>query len=132
MPPGKEYAGACICGSLRFSFVGEPRFVADCVCESCRRAHGASAVCWVGVAADQFRIDRGADLLHWYRSSAESERGFCTQCGTRMFFRSSKWPGEVHMAVACMTDPHDLQSMGVVFGEEFPAWSALPRRQSEE
>ncbi|MCL4792744.1 MAG: GFA family protein, partial [Gammaproteobacteria bacterium] len=72
----REYSGACMCGSIRFSFSGAPKFVSDCVCESCRRAHGASAVCWAGVKADQFRIDQGAGLLRWYRSSAESERGF--------------------------------------------------------
>jgi len=42
-----------------------------------------------------------------------------------MLFRSGKWPGEVHMAVACMTLPHDLQSTGVAFKHEFPPWSAL-------
>jgi hypothetical protein len=125
MSTGKEYDGACMCGSIRFSFSGAPEFVADCVCESCRRAHGASAVCWVGVNADQFRIDRGEDLLRWYRSSADSERGFCSQCGTRILFRSSKWPGEVHMAVACITGPHDLKSTGVVFRDELPAWTEL-------
>lgn len=55
-----------MCRSVRFSFSGLPKFVADCVCESCRRAHGASAVGWVGVAAPQFRIDGGEDCLEWY------------------------------------------------------------------
>lgn len=121
----QEYSGTCMCESLQFSFVGAPRFVADCVCESCRRAHGAAAVGWVGVKAEQFRIDRGQEFLQWYRSSAESERGFCTRCGTRILFRSHKWPGEIHMAIACMTGPHDLKSTGVAFKSEFPAWSAL-------
>lgn len=130
MQAGREYDGACMCGSIRFSFSGAPAFVADCACDSCRRAHGATAVCWVGVKENQFRIDHGADLLRWYRSSAESERGFCSRCGTRILFRSSKWPGEVHMAVACMTSPHDLKSTGVAFREEFPPWSALALEKS--
>ena len=114
-----------MCRSVRFSFSGPPRFVADCVCESCRRAHGASAVCWVGVISDAFHVESGMETLSWYRSSPESERGFCTQCGTRLFFRSEKWPGEVHMAVACVEGPHDLESTTVSFEEEFPTWSAL-------
>lgn len=122
---GNEYHGSCMCRSIRFSFSGPPRFVADCVCESCRRAHGASAVCWVGVNAPAFRIDSGERLLKWYRSSAESERGFCTECGTRFLFRSDKWPGEIHMALACVDDSSDLVSTGVGFSEEFPAWTAL-------
>jgi hypothetical protein len=126
-----KYSGSCMCGSVRFSFSGAPRFVADCVCESCRRAHGASAVCWVGVRTDQFQVEQGSDLLRWYRSSAESERGFCTRCGTRILFRSSKWPGEVHMAVACISTPHDLVSTGVAFRDEFPSWTALTVAKSD-
>jgi len=121
----QHYQGSCMCGAVQFSFSGAPRFVADCVCRSCRRAHGASAVCSVGVETARFHLDRGATFLRWYRSSAESERGFCAECGTRMLFRSSKWPGEVHMAVACIDSPHDLVSTGVAFKEELPAWSAM-------
>jgi len=121
----ERYHGSCMCDGVQFSFAGAPRFVADCVCESCRRAHGASAVCWVGVETPRFRLDAGEQLLRWYRSSSESERGFCGQCGTRMLFRSSKWPGEVHMALACMKSPHGLKSTGVAFEEELPPWSAM-------
>jgi hypothetical protein len=121
----KEYKGSCMCRTVQFSFSGAPRFVGDCVCDSCRRAHGASAVCWVGVTTPQFKFDCGEAFLSWYQSSVESERGFCTACGTRILFRSSKWPGEIHMAVACMTTPHDLVATGVGFKEEFPAWSAM-------
>ncbi len=84
----KDYHGSCMCGAVRFSFSGAPVFVADCVCLSCRKAHGASAVCWVGVKSHRFRIDAGEAVLKWYESSAESERGFCVECGTRMLFRT--------------------------------------------
>jgi len=121
----KEYKGSCMCQSVQFSFTGAPRFIKDCVCDSCRRAHGASAVCWVGVKKSQFRFDCGEAFLNWYHSTTESERGFCTSCGTRILFRSSKWPGEVHMALACIATPHDLVSTGVGFKEELPAWTAI-------
>ena len=120
-----HHKGSCLCQAVQFSFTDAPRFVADCVCESCRRAHGATAVCWVGVLNAQFSLDAGADSLKWYASSAESERGFCKTCGTRMFFRSTKWPGEIHMAVACMKTPHDLVSKHVAFNQEIPNWTAL-------
>ena len=121
----KEYKGACLCRSVQFSFSGTPRSIKDCVCDNCRHAHGASAVCWVCVATEQFRLDCGESLLNWYASSVESERGFCTACGTRMLFRSSKWSGETHMALACITAPHDLVATGVSFKEELPAWTAM-------
>lgn len=120
-----EHTGSCMCGSIRFSFSGSPRFVADCVCESCRKAHGASAVGWVGVKAEQFKLGASESDLRWYRSSPESERGFCATCGTRLFFRSSKWSGEMHMVLACIDTPHGLVSTRVSFSEELPEWTAL-------
>lgn len=124
-----HYKGSCMCQKVQFSFADTPRFVADCVCESCRKAHGASAVCWVGVKTEQFTLDAGKSFLKWYQSSKESERGFCTKCGTRIFFRSSKWPGEIHMALASFDTPHDLLSTKVDFEKELPAWTAMAVRK---
>ncbi|MFT5114520.1 MAG: hypothetical protein ACI8P9_003858 [Parasphingorhabdus sp.] len=125
-----NYQGSCMCKSLKFSFSGAPRFVTDCVCESCRKAHGASAVCWVGVKTEQFSLVSGESLLKWYQSSQESERGFCSDCGTRVFFRSSGWPGEIHMALACIDTPHDLVAAGLSFAEELPSWTAMSPREN--
>lgn len=121
----KEYKGSCMCRSIKFSFSGAPRFIKDCVCGSCRLAHGATAVCWVGVATSQFEFDGGESFLNWYQSSNESERGFCKACGTRILFRSSKWPNEIHMALACIETPHDLAATDVSFKEELPTWTAM-------
>lgn len=119
------YSGSCMCGHVTFSFRGAPKFVSECVCESCRRAHGASVVGWVGVEAERFRLDDGESEVAWYASSPESERGFCTRCGTRLFFRSSKWAGEMHMALACMLEPHGLMVKAIAFREETPEWTAM-------
>jgi hypothetical protein len=124
----KQNKGACMCRVVQFSFTDAPRFVADCVCEYCRKAHGATAVCWVGVKTEQFNLDTGKSALKWYQSSQDSERGFCVECGTRIFFRSSRWPGEIHLALACFDTPHDLVATKVSFEEELPVWTALTVR----
>ena len=59
---GQNHGGSCLCGEVQFSFVGKPRFVAECVCESCREAHGASAVAWV-----LFGLVLAVTLLNWKR-----------------------------------------------------------------
>ena len=119
------HSGGCMCGAIRFSYTGEPRFVAECVCESYRRAHGASVVGWVGVQTGAFRLDRGEASLKWYRSSPASERGFCVECGTRLFFRSDNWAGETHMALACIDEPHALKATVLSFPEEMPHWTSV-------
>lgn len=113
-----------MCGAVRFAFTGKPRFVSECVCESCRSAHGATVVPWVGVKDKQFSLT-SEDTLKWYASSAESERGFCSACGTRLFFRSKKWPGETHMVLTAIEGPHNLKCSETSFKRELPTWSAV-------
>ncbi len=114
-----------MCGAVKFSFTDQPRFVSECVCEYCRRAHGASVVAWVGVKEPQFKFLAGASTVSWYHSSTDSERGFCQQCGTRLFFKSKRWAGEMHMALACIDEPHDLKSTEFSFVNELPDWTCV-------
>ena len=107
--------------------IGAPKFISECVCHSCRQAHGATAVCWVGVNDENFSILKGGEHLQWYQSSEASERGFCGECGTRFLFRSSKWPGETHMTRTSFPDEVKLTPKVLVFADEFPKWSLLKR-----
>ncbi len=68
----------------------------------CRRAHGAAYVTWVSVPDSQFRFTTGEDHVQTYASSPEARRTFCRVCGSSMTFTSTKWPGEVHVARACI------------------------------
>lgn len=91
------YRGSCLCGQVTFHYTGPSLWCAHCHCSLCRRAHGAPLVTWVGVNAKRFVLD-SADSLRWYASSPDSERGFCGCCGSTLFFRSARWPGEMHIA----------------------------------
>lgn len=122
---GLCHEGACHCGAVRFSFSGRPRGVTECVCESCRKAHGASVVGWVCLAAEQFSLHKGQRTLRWYQSSAESQRGFCVECGTRVLFRSDRWPGEIHVTLASLKTPHNFVAAKVSFAEELPPWTLV-------
>lgn len=122
--------GSCLCGAVRFEIDPPSLFCSHCHCEWCRRAHGAAFVTWLGAAADRFRVE-GAGL-RWYRSSAESERGFCADCGTTLFFRSTAAPGEVHVARALVEGPVDREPTSHVFVDAAVPWVTLgddlPRR----
>jgi hypothetical protein len=45
------------------------------------------------------------------------------------FFSLQKWPSEIHLALECVHEPHDLVSTGVSFKEKFPFWSAMTAPQ---
>jgi hypothetical protein len=100
-------------------------WVAHCHCSQCRRAHGAGFVSWIGFRADACRIRDDAACLRWYASSAEAERGFCFRCSSMMMFRSSRWPGELHIALGVLDDPPDRSPQAHVFWASHVDWSGV-------
>ena len=71
------------------------------------------------------------ERLRWYRSSEKSERGFCTTCGTTLFFRTELAPNEIHVALACADGAIDRSPSAHVFYDAHVPWvelgDSLPR-----
>ena len=118
-------SGSCFCTALRFHVEWPSKWVAHCHCSMCRRAHGAGFVTWVGMDATRARIDDTRQTLRWYASSPGAERGFCSHCGTMLFFRSERWPGELHIARANFDTEVDRAPQVHVFWDRHVEWIAL-------
>jgi hypothetical protein len=125
--------GGCLRGAVRFAAGEHVLFCVHCHCAWCRRAHGAAFVTWYGVKEIDFKLTSGVDTLRFYKSSNESERGFCTNCGTTLFFRSSVAAGEMHIALACADDANAVGKApsAHVFYDAHVSWiegaEALPK-----
>lgn len=127
----EAYAGSCLCGGLRYEAEPPTLFFAHCHCGYCREAHGAAFVSWVGLAEERFRVVAGAELLCWYASSEQSRRGFCSRCGTTLFFASSLCPGEMHVTRTSLRGELDRGPQLHCFYDQRVDWAptedALPR-----
>ena len=116
--------GSCLCGDVGFTLAFPSKWVAHCHCSLCRRAHGAAFVTWIGMHADDVTIDDPQARLRWYPSSPGAERGFCTRCGSTLFFRSGRWPGELHVARANV-DAADRLPQAHAYWPQHVDWVAL-------
>jgi hypothetical protein len=121
-----EARGRCHCGRVRFIARFPSRFACHCHCESCRRAHGAAFVTWIGFKTPQVTVTEGADALSAHESSPGTRRSFCRHCGTKLFFESSRWAGETHITLAAFDDPVDRTPDSHVFFEEHVGWIPWP------
>jgi len=129
--------GGCLCGAVRFRIGLPALWVAHCHCSMCRRAQGAGFVTWVGTDETRFVLESGADVLRRYQSSAEGSRSFCGRCGSPLFFRSSRWPGEVHVTLANLDDPSGLVPQTHAYWKSRASWlgwdgGALPAAEPDE
>jgi hypothetical protein len=85
-----EVTGGCLCGGVRYAVNGPLRRVIACHCGQCRRWSGNYVAATRALTADLSFA--AADTLAWYRSSDAAERGFCTRCGSSLFWRRTE-PG---------------------------------------
>jgi hypothetical protein len=124
----------CFCGDVTLEATLPSLWAAHCHCSLCRRAHGAAFVTWVGMEAARCQIGDSSRRLHWYESTPGAERGFCSLCGAMMFFRSTRWPGELHIALAHFTTPVDRAPQVHAHWADHVSWAnvdpgdGLPRK----
>ena len=77
-------SGHCLCGAIRFEVEGELPGPDACHCSLCRRWSGHV---WASTDVPRDRVTiTGEDKLNWYQSSEKVRRGFCSRCGSVLFF----------------------------------------------
>jgi hypothetical protein len=78
------HTGSCLCGAITFEIEGELGAVEGCHCVQCRK--------WTGHFLAGTEVDRsaltisGKRHLKWFHSSDKARRGFCSECGSVLFF----------------------------------------------
>src|SRR5262249_520942 len=78
------HRGSCLCGAVSFEVAGELPPPDACHCTQCRKHSGH-----IFVSTD---VPRAAVTIHgaanvtWFRSSEKVRRGFCSTCGSALFW----------------------------------------------
>jgi hypothetical protein len=100
------HRGSCLCGAVSFEVQGDLPGPDACHCGMCRK-HSGHYFASTDVPRSAVTI-RGADQVTWYPSSDRARRGFCSTCGSSLFwdplFRD--WIGLAMGAFDTPTDTH--------------------------
>ena len=78
------HKGSCLCGAITLEVEGSLGPVEACHCTKCRKWSGHVGVS-VEVPRDTLTI-HGVENLRWFESSEKARMGFCSNCGTSLFF----------------------------------------------
>ena len=84
MQKNKTTKGSCLCGAVTFTVPEMDRKLIACHCDMCRKWTGGpflSVKCGTDI---QFT---GKEHITVYNSSDWAERGFCSKCGSGLFYR---------------------------------------------
>ncbi|MET3896685.1 hypothetical protein ABIB57_000609 [Devosia sp. UYZn731] len=78
------HKGSCLCGAIRFEVEGELSPPTACHCTKCRKHTGHFEA---GTDVPRSAVTMtGEDKLTWFQSSEIVRRGFCSVCGSSLFF----------------------------------------------
>ncbi|MEM7423369.1 MAG: GFA family protein [Pseudomonadota bacterium] len=76
--------GSCLCGAVSYRTDETLRDVWACHCTQCRKTSGHFVA---ATAADRNRIQiEGSEAVTWFESSPGIRRGFCSRCGSQLFW----------------------------------------------
>ncbi|MBW2529311.1 MAG: GFA family protein [Deltaproteobacteria bacterium] len=108
-----ERTGKCLCGAVSYTAKEVESMMAACHCGMCRRWTGgpflsitAKDVAWTG-----------EDKIKTFTSSPWAERGFCSECGTTLFYRvtaAGPHQGVAHIGYGTLDDQSGFE-MGLEF-----------------
>jgi hypothetical protein len=113
-------SGRCLCGAVTFTAEDVDHGVHACHCNMCRRWSGGP-----GLSASVGRVRfTGAEHIGRYDSSAWAERGFCTRCGTSLFYRL-KARDHYIMCLGTFDDQAPFAVTGEIYIDEKPQSYAL-------
>jgi len=80
--------GSCLCGAVGFEVEGALELQPQaCHCSQCRKQ---TSHVFVGVNVRRKDLTvHGDDKVTWYRSSEKVQRGFCSVCGSALFWNAN-------------------------------------------
>ncbi len=121
--------GSCLCGAVTFRIEGEMAAPQACHCVTCRKQSGHYGAFARAPKTDLVLTTQ--DGLAWFQSSEQVRRGFCSICGSTLFFDpiNQDWTS---VAMGAFDDPTGAALSVHIFvadkGDYYEIADGLPQR----
>ncbi len=104
--------GGCHCRAIVFQLTGSARGIVNCHCGQCVKTHGHFAPYSNCNKAD-LKLT-GDEHITWYHASPEARRGFCSKCGSQLFWEMLD-SDKTSIAAGAFDAPSNLETVGNIF-----------------
>lgn len=133
MKANHPVTGSCLCGKIHFKIDELIRDVVMCHCQQCRKQTGHL------VAATRINDNAleltGEEHLTWFAASNDAKRGFCTHCGSVLFWKGSNTTTTAVMA-GSLESPTGLETTSHIFtafkGDYYDIADGLPQHECSD
>ena len=124
------HRGSCLCGAVTFEVSCALPPPDACHCSQCRK-HSGHYFASTDVPRSAVTI-HGAEKVSWYRSSEKARRGFCSTCGSSLFWDplQKDWIG---IAMGAFDEPTDARLRVHIFvadkGDYYDIADGVPQNE---
>lgn len=108
--------GQCACGSIRYTVNGPLRPVMNCHCHRCRRITGHFMAATSADLSDL--VVESTETLQWYEASSGVFYGFCSTCGSSLFWRNDDEPERWSIGAGTLDPPTGLETTIAIWTAE--------------
>lgn len=124
------HKGSCLCGAVSFEVAGPLKPPIACHCSQCRKQSGHF---WASTDVARAALTiRGADRLTWFHSSDKVRRGFCSACGSSLFWDPIE-KDTIAVAIGAFDRPTDTRLAIHIYvadkGDYYDIADGLPQNQ---
>lgn len=124
------HKGSCLCGAVSFEVDGDLPGPDACHCTQCRKTSGHY---WASTDVPRSALTiHGAENVTWFRSSEKVQRGFCSTCGSSLFW-DPIYKDRIGIAMGAFDSPTDTKLAIHIFvadkGDYYDIADGLPQNQ---
>jgi hypothetical protein len=121
-----RFTGGCICGGVRYECAADPIAMGNCHCRDCQRASGSAYAPALLVPASAVSI---TGEVKYYDVTGDSgsivQRGFCPNCGARLFGKAAAAAGIIDIMVGSLDDPSWYRPQADVYTASAQPWDHM-------
>jgi hypothetical protein len=125
------HKGSCLCGSVSFEVDGDLRPPDACHCSKCRKQSGHY---WASTDVPRSAVTiHGDEHVKWYQSSEKVQRGFCSNCGSFLFWQPIRRKDTLAIAMGAFDGPTGTSLKMHIFvadkGDYYEIADGLPQNE---
>lgn len=114
--------GSCLCGGVRYEYLGEIDEISMCHCSQCRKAQGSAFVAVAPISSAQFKLTSGEDLLKEYRAVPNKARVFCSRCGSPIYSARDDLPDTKRLRLGTVETPLRCANRYHIYAASKASW----------
>jgi len=120
------FTGGCMCGAVRYECSAEPLMSGNCHCRDCQRASGGAFVSALFVPKNALKI---TGEVKYYDVKGDSgniiSRGFCPNCGARLFGKPAAVPDLMGIVAGSLDDPSWYRPAMDIYTDSAQPWDYM-------